>query len=612
MGFKETLQNEKTARRVDGSHDAVMEFYRTRNDDMEGCVDTLRGRLYGKSELAAYERTHRQPISINKALAPFRTVMGTITQSGFDADFLPQEESDEELAEALGKLAIYESEKCDDFGQNAQACQSAYAMGRGYRMHWVEQGPGLRPQLRSKVLNPFAVYFDPDSADVVSRGDAKFVDVAHWLSIEEIIEKFPHAEKKIRQSELKDRNLSDNYEHYDKSANRMHEDDNNELNGKRRVVERYYRVSNGGGSEELWLAVWAPGLLYDDTFLFNGAYHVQPIDPDTKKIMFPVVELVSDNMLGESDGFVKFLKDPVKLISVLYTQLIDAAKHSGTGYLANRNAFETDEEFERFLKYGAQSNQRYAVKDNAGLNAVQPIPPSGLPQASIQAMNAAELFVNDMSSAPPALQGQSENSNTPASLNAQRIEQASTQLATFFNFYKTYLRQTLKLRYAYWREAYTEEFTFRVTMPNAEGDGSGQRSFTMNQPAEATGWDGMPTGELRKINDIGAAEFDIVIADSYKAPTFRRKMTAVLQGLLQNPAIGANPEMVQAMVEELLELSDAPHKLKERFRQAAEAQRAQQMQMAQGQQQIQGQAMGTEQLKQMAQIAKMQTMGAAA
>jgi hypothetical protein len=227
-------------------------------------------------------------------------------------------------------------------------------------------------------------------------------------------------------------------------------------------------------------------------------------------------------------------------------------------------------------------------------------------------MNAAELFVNDISSAPPALQGQSENNNTPASLNAQRIEQASIQLATFFNFYKTYLRQTLKLRYAYWREAYTEEFTFRVTMPNAEGDGSGQRSFTINQMEPVPDWNGMPTEELRKINDIGAAEFDIVIADSYKAPTFRKKMAAVLQNLLQNPAIGSNPEMVQAMVEELLELSDAPHKLKERFRQAAEAQRTQQMQMAQGQQQIQGQQIGTELLKQVAQIAKAQAIGAAA
>jgi hypothetical protein len=609
MGAKETLQNAKDCRRVGESHAEVERFYESRNDAMEECINVLRGKLYSRKEIAAYEKTRRQPISINKALAPFRTVMGTISQSGFDADFLPQEESDEGLAETLGKLAIYEAEKNDDFSQNSQACQSAYATGRGYRMHWVEQGGEARPRTRSKVLNPFAVYFDPESTDVISRSDAQFVDVAHWLSIEEIIEKFPHAERKISQSEITDRNLIGSYEHYDKSANRMHEDESNELNGRRKVVERYYRVGRGYGHEELWLAVWAPGLLCDDSFLFNGPYHVQPIDPDTRKVMFPIVELVSDNVLGESDGFVKFMKDPIKIVSVLYTQLIDAAKHSGTGYLANREMFETDEEFRRFLEYGAHSNQRYSVKR---MDAVQPVPPSATPQISMQALGETEAFINDMSSAPPALQGRSESSSTPASLNAQRIEQASTQLATFFNFYKTYLRQTLKLRYAYWREAYTEEFTFRVAMPNAEGDGSGQQSFTINRLESVPGWDGMPTEELRKMNDVSAAEFDIVIADSYKAPTFRRKMAAVLQDLLQNPAIGANPEMVQAMVEELLELSDAPHKLKERFRQAAEAQRAQQMQMAQGQQQIQGQQMGTEQLKQIAQIAKTQAIGAAA
>jgi len=604
------LENEKDCRKVNANHDALVDFYRPTRKIMEECVNTLRGKLYTQKELDNYERTHRVPISINKALAPFRTVMGTIAQSGFDADFLPQEESDEQLAETLNMLAIYEAEKNDDFGQNGEICQAAYAMGRGYRWHWVEQGIGIRPQIRSKVLNPFAVYFDSESTEIISRSDALFVDVVHWLSIEEIIALFPEVEKKITRDEMADRNLRDYYEPYDKSCNRKHEDQNS-LNGKRKVVERYYRVPIddpfGKRKDELHLAVWAPELLYDDSFLFNGKYHIQPIDPDTGKAMFPIIELVSDNMFGESDGFVKFMKDPVKIISVLYTQLIDAAKHSGTGYLVNRDGFENDEEYERFMEFGAHSNQRYTVNaKTGGLNAVQPVPSGPVPQINLQALSTSEQFVNDLSSAPPALQGISESSNTPASLNAQRIEQASTQLTPFFNFLKRHLRQTLKLRYAFWRESYTEEFTFRVFAPNAEGDGSSRQSFTINQQVAVKDWLGMETEETRKVNDINAAEFDVVIADSYKSPTFRAKMKGALESLMQNPAIAANPAMASVFAEQYLELSEAPHKLKERFRQATAQQQQQEQAAQQQQQQIDGQQMGTEQLKQMALLAKTQ------
>jgi len=610
------LENEKDCRRVNSNHEALVEFYRPQRDIMEECLNTLRGKLYTEKELEGYAKTNMVPISINKALAPFRTVMGTIAQSGFDADFKPQEESDEELAEILNNLAIYEAEKNDDFGHNGEICQAAYSMGRGYRWHWVEQGIGIKPQIRSKVLNPFAVYFDSESIEIISRSDALFVDVVHWLSVDEILKGFPDAEKKIVRNEMADRNLRDYYEHYDKSANRKHENQHI-LNGKHKVIERYYKVPVddpfGKRKDELYLAVWAPELLYDNSFLFNGPYNVQPIDPDTGKVMFPIIELVSDNMFGESDGFIKPMKDPIKIISVLYTQLIEGAKHSGTGYLVNRNGFDNDEEYERFMLYGSRANQRYSVNvQNGGINAVQPIQGTPPPQINLQALSTTEHFVEDMSSATPALQGRSEGGNTPASLNAQRIEQATIQLTTFFNFLKRHLRQTLKLRYAYWRETYTEEFTFRVFTPNAEGDGSRQ-SFTMNQEVAVNDWNGIPTEQTQKINDINAAEFDVVIADSFRSPTSRVKMKAGIEALIQSPIIAANPEMAAALAEEYLELSDVPRKLKERFRQAAAAQQQQQQQqqeqMAQQmqmEQQMQGQEMGTEQLKQMALLAKTQ------
>jgi len=583
----ECLQNAKDSRRVSESHAAAVEFYRPRNEKMEANTNVLRNRLYTADELKAYEEQHRQPVSINKALAPFRTVIGTIMQSGFDSSFLPFDESDEPLAEILQKLAVFESERNDDFNQNSQMCQAAYVMGRSYRLHWVEQGFGKQPKIKSKVLNPYAVYFDPDSIDVVARADAEFVDVVHWLSYNEIVRAFPESAAKISHADKKERNFLDEYERYDKSTNRKHED-LDELNGKYKVVERYYRVCrNTPGApprEELWLAVWAPGLLTDDSFLYNGIYHVQPADPDSGKIIFPVAELVSDNLLGESDGFVEFLKDPIKIVSVLFTQMLEAAKHSGTGYEMDPTAYATPEEAERAKKYGAYSNQRYEMKEGHAGRGMAPIQGLAVPQPNMAAMQNATAFIDELSSAPKALQGISENSSTPAALNAQRIEQASTQLSIFLNHYKQYLRHTLKLRYAYWRESYTEQMTFRITSP--EG---GSERMTVNELVPETGWDGMPTGEVRKINDISAAEFDIVISDSYRSPTYRAKMSAVISELLKNPAIAQNPNMAMLLVGELFNLSDISHETKEKLKQM-EAQ-TQQQQMAQPPQ--------TEQMQQM-------------
>ena len=585
----ENLHNAKDSRRANESHMAVALFYIERNNKMEENTNVLRNKLYTEEELAVHKLMRKQPISINKALAPFRTVIGTVMQSGFDSSFLPFEESDEQLAEILQKLAVFESERNDDFNQNSQMCQSAYVTGRSYRLHWVEQGPGTQPKIKSKVLNPFAVYFDPDSIDIIRRSDAEFVDIVHWLSYEEIIRAFPESEAKIPDTAKKDRNFQDYYQNYDKSANRMHES-LNELNGKYKVIERYYRVRRNAADsqEELWLAVWASDLLPDCSFFYNGPYHVQPTDPDTGKIIFPVIELVSDNMLGESDGFIEFLKDPVKIVSVLFTQLLEAAKHSGTGYLMNPEAFKTPEEADRAKKFGAFANQRYEIKPEGANTAMIPIQSLNASQPNVQALQNATTFIDELSSAPKALQGVSESASTPAALNAQRIEQASTQLTIFLNFYKQYLKHTLKLRYAYWRECYTSEMTIRITAP----EGGRQQAVTINQLVPQTGWDGMPTGEVQKVNDISAAEFDIVISDSYRSPTYRTKMSMVINELLQNPAIAQNPNIAPLLVDELFRLSDAPYELKEKLKQNMEAQAQQQMQMQQMQQmqQIQGAA----------------------
>ena len=588
------LENEKDCRKVDASHKAVMIFYSERNEKMQSCIETLRGKIYSEQELAFFKETGRTPISINKALAPFRTIIGVLSNSMFDASFSPVGEEDQKFSEVLRKLAAYEEKRNDDFNQNSQAAQAALATGRGYRLCYVDTPPGEKARISSVELNPYAVYFDPDSREPITRQDAKFVDVCYWLSDEEIIDRYPEAEGKIKAGKQGDRALREMFEEYDKSADRRHEI-LTESNGKHKVVERYYKISkkkrffydDASGEiyeadgqvppnvltitktkEYLYLAVWAPDLLDDDSFLSNEEYHVQPRDPNTDKIIWPVIELVSDNMLGESDGFIEFIRDPQKLFSVLYTQLIEAAKHSSGSYTIDPNAFVSPEEAERAKKYKALSNQVYEVKEDYHGRAIQPIASNGVSNSTLHGIEHIDKTFNETMSSTPALQGLSESSTTAASLNAQRIEQSTVQLTAFFNYYKRSLLQMLKLRYAYWREKYTEQMTFRIFDPK----NGNSEEISLNQQAMQMGWNGMATGELYKINDLQAAEFDVVIAESMRSPTYMQKQAAIIGNLLQNPAMAANPTIVNVLVEWLVRLSDMPEAAKEQIKQQMQAQ----------------------------------------
>ncbi len=445
--------------------------------------------------------------------------------------------------------------------------QNAYITGRAYRWHWVAQGEDGKAEIKSEVLNPYAVYFDPDSRDVISRADAQFVDICHWLLPEDIAEKFPQVAKEIS-GNIEDRLLFSSFEKYDHSLNRKHEDET-DFHGKKLVVERYYRLKN-----TLMLAVWAPDT--SDKLLYNGPYHTQPKDPATGKVMFPVTELVSDSIMGDSDGFVEFLKDPIKMVSALYTQILEAARHTGSGYLVNRDAFATPEEADRAMKYGPHANKRYELNPKANPStAFVPIPNVSRPTISVDVLERIKLELDEITSATKALRGEREESGTPASLNQQRIEQSNNQLNSFFSFIKRYLQQNLKLRYAYWRESYTDEMTFRIATPQG-----GQEAVTINTPQ--TDWWGNPTGV--KTNDISSAKFDIVISDSFKSPTAMAKMVAEILEMLKNPAIAQNPAIAPVLVEEYIDASKLSMSAKEKIKQ----QQAQQQQMQAMQMQQQG------------------------
>lgn len=600
----ETLDQLTDFSQADDSHRRVVAHYAERNAEMERNMRFVRGDHYTPEEKDAYAATSRVPIVMNKLLAPFRTVIGTFLQAMFEPGFSPVGDEDQALADALSKLAQFESTRADDLLENGQIAGLSWILGRAYRRIWPEQNPGEQSRCMAEILNPFGVYPDPDSKTVISRDDAEFYDIVHWLGLEQILRLFPESAKDVDENILQQRvrSIGIDFVNYNKSADRGHE--SMDIRGSMfKVVERYYRcyrkqwftVDGETGdpvevdeieqfrkmfpgapvfpktSDFLHVAIWAPGLMTAaKSFLFNGPYHVQPRNPDTGRCMWPIAEQVSDSLLGESDGFVKALRDPQKLVDVLYTQLVENAKHSGSGYEQDPSKYATPEEASRAKRLGAHANQRYEMKPGQAGQGMVAIQPQNVPPANGQALNVADSFMYEASAAPPAMQGIAEGSSTAASLNAQRIEQAGVQLTQFITFFKSYTRQILRLRYAYWRETYTDERVVRIT-----SEGNKSERVELNKMVPETDPYGDMTGGIAKINDISAAEFDVVINDSQASPTYRAKVLKSIEAMMANPAVAANPAMAGPLADWFFRLSDAPAELKEQVRAGSQAMQAQ-------------------------------------
>lgn len=604
----ESLEKQTDFSRADDSHRRVVDYYRPRNDEMERNMRFYRGEHYTDEELKAFKDSSRVPLVFNKILAPVRTVTGTFLQAMFEPTFRPVEDGDQEMAEVLGELASFESSRLNNSLDHGALAALAYILARGYRRVWCEVEPGERPRHRAELLNPFAVYFDPHSIKLISRDDAEFVDVVHWMGFEEILRNFPNSEKDIDQAFCSDDRSSlptDLSISIDRSKDRGHES-MNKRNGMYKVIERFYRawktawfMADGEGNvvevsdakrvkemfpgaqvfkktrDFLQVAIWAPGLMTESkAFLYNGPYHSELRNPDTMRCMWPILEVVSSNILGESDSFIKALRDPIKMIDVLYTQLVEAAKHSGSGYEYDPSMYLSKEEAERAKKLGAFSNQRYAMKPGMAGKGMRPIEGQTVSPANTQGMQIADSFIYEASAAPPALQGISESSSTAAALNAQRIEQASVQLSEFMANFREYEKQEMRVIYAGWREHYTNETIFRIT-----GKDGKEKEVTINKMVpEMDKW-GNETGEIALVHDIQAALYDVVISDSQSAPTYRDRVLRSISEILQNPAVAANPQIVGPLTNFWFRLSDAPLDLKEQIEQATQqAMQAQQIQ----------------------------------
>jgi hypothetical protein len=227
--------------------------------------------------------------------------------------------------------------------------------------------------------------------------------------------------------------------------------------------------------------------------------------------------------------------------------------------LSDPTAFISEREAKLAARHHSDSDRTFQVKKGRVHDAMAPVPRAGVTADHQYALDYSLSFLKEVTSTPPSMQGQEEESGVSGKLNAQRIEQGFTQLQPMMKNFRLFLKQRAKLRYYYWRTYYTAEKTFRI-LDKTEPE---MNPFaTINKLEPEVDAVGRYTGGLKKMNDINASMYDINIEESVKSATYRDKQLTFVSNMMNSGFVQSDPGLAGALLEEALRLSDAPETTK--------------------------------------------------
>lgn len=621
-----SLERSQEASDLYKSHKEVVAYWTPIHDNMESCFRHLRGKQWTDDELKLFAKKNKTALVFNQLKPAERTILGLFIQNKYDVKFSPRESNSQDISDILQKLYAFTAYSQDWSFKDIELVRQAWACGVAYMEMYVQVVPGQKPRLCSQILNALSIFWDPESRHLITRDDAEFVDRDTWVAFPYLQENWP--EQFQEESQLAGGQGQTAYQATNVFADRSAQY-YDAKNNRYKLTERYYKVrkkvwfamdptwkrldiqnptnavlakyrSEGyqvfsETQEFLNLAIICPAW-NTSRYLYNGAYHCQPRDLVTGKIIWPFLELIAESLNGDPSGFVEHLIPANRLINSSVANIYHANKHAAsTGLMRKKKLFGGDEIAARkFDKNHVDPDLVHVVADNADLTAdVGVIPSKTVSGDTNQTYEIGGNEFQRLSSTPPALQGVQEEAGTSGILNSQRIEQSFVQLQPLIANIKYFLRRRAELAYYYWREYWTFPMEFRIVGGQPQGQGAiqaqgqgqdqgqgagqppaapnarqgvvqrGQHQFvTLNQEVPVQDWQGRPTGALQKINDITVAEMDVDIEDSYQSPTYRNKVQQQLSDLMTK-AGNVDPVLMEALFGEYAKATDMSQETKD-------------------------------------------------
>lgn len=152
------------------------------------CVDFVEGRQWTAEQLAEMERQKRPALTFNVTAPLVRLVLGYHRNNKTDITFRPGQDAraTPATAEALSRVekAVADVSKLPFV--DTEVFMDGLICSRGFydtRLNWDHNDLG---EIRSKALDPFSVYIDPDADTYDLNESASYLTHAKWVSMDEI------------------------------------------------------------------------------------------------------------------------------------------------------------------------------------------------------------------------------------------------------------------------------------------------------------------------------------------------------------------------------------------------------------------------------------------
>ena len=608
------------ATRLIDSHQNLVEHYAPRMNKRELCDDFTAGIHWTPEEEVVAEEKGKTLITLNYLKPSERTFVGSVLQQRYDIKPAPIQPQKQDKSDIYTAMYHHTADTSRIKYYDPNIIRSTWSGGSAWQESYMEITTGRKPRIIVKNQNNYAIYPDPNRRDLVTNSDCEFIDRVSWLSLNQLISKFPDKEGELSDS------LQRNNEDSDYTQTKIHADRTHEYehyrNGKYKVIERFYRVRkkkwfginqenaervdvgydmqfndresfkqdypyyklDAEDEEFLYLAIAVPSM--NGEFLYNDEYHCQPKDPATGNIMFPLYELIDEELNGESSGHVESQIGVLRLVnSIMVNKLHQAKMAAGQSHVVSRDHFD-ENEAEDVAQNHADGNRTFIKKKGAPSGSGVDLIEQG--RASVDSndlINFANTYRSEVSSTPPSMQGLSEG-NIPGILNEQRIQQSSIQSQVFVNNYMCFLINRAKLWKYYWKKYWKHEDVIRVLEPK---DKNSPEWVNINQIIEDE------FGNIQRESTFDDADYyDITFEDSWKSPTVRDKVRQQISQLLGNVSVQQDQVLSTFLTKSLLDLSDAPQDIKDQVEKHSQI-------IQQSKQQAEGMANQTQELDQLEQ-----------
>lgn len=533
----------------------------------------------------------KSSIAFSRMPSARRTFLGSIVQQRYDIKPAPTEPTDQSKADVYTALYHATAHNSRAFQKDIGMLSEAWIGGNSWQESYVEITPGRKPRICVVNQNNQAIYPDPNRRDLVTNRDCQFIDRWGWYSLEDLITVHPEQEEMLRQALIQKPSITYTGT---KDADRTHET-MTERNGQFLVIERFYKVKkrlvfgvsekgvrtdigiNPSQDQRAQYKSENPGhqvyqepleMLYyaaclkgsgAGEYLFNRPHSSQPRNQVTGEIIFPLVELVDEDIAGIPGGHVEHLVGMQRVKNAVVVNVLAQAKNaSGQPRVGRSDYFEEDTQQD--IEENASNPARiFWTKKNApNGEPFTLMPNTQLSSEGDKVLNWADSAFNEASSTPPSTQGLDEG-NIPASLNAQRKESAAAQSQIQVSNYRNFLTNRAMLWMAYWLQYWDAEEVIRILQKKDESD---EDFITINQWIRDEF-----SGKMVKKNAVqDDVAYDIVFEDSWQSPTVRDKVRQEITTILQSSSVQGDPVLNTMLTYYMLLLSDAPQDMKNFFK----------------------------------------------